>query len=129
VDNYDNVFPTGKLLPVDGTHFDLRASGGVPLGSNFFDDNWSQLEWKNGGLSVQVIDPAARYGVDIEGLSPELRSIQMYAPPGKNFVAIEHQDNLADPFGKEWGATNTGMVRLKPGESTHWHVRIHLFVP
>jgi galactose mutarotase-like enzyme len=129
VDNYDNVFPTGKLLPVDGTHFDLRAPGGVPLGNNFFDDNWSHLEWKNGGLSVQVIDPAARYGVDIEGLSPELRSIQMYAPPDKSFVAIEHQDNLADPFGKEWGATNTGMVALKPGESTHWRVRLHLFVP
>ena len=129
VDNYDNVFPTGKLLPVEGTRFDLRAAGGVPLGNNFFDDNWSHLEWKNGGVSVQVIDPAAHYGVDIEGLSPAIRSIQMYAPPDKNFVAIEHQYNLADPFGKEWGSANTGMVTLQPGESTHWRVRLHLFVP
>jgi aldose 1-epimerase len=129
VDNYDNVFPTGKLLPVAGTRFDLRAPGGVPLGNNFFDDNWSHLEWKNGGVSTQVIDPAAHYGVDIEGLSPEIKSIQMYAPPGKNFVAIEDQYNLADPFGKEWESTNTGMVTLQPGESTHWHVRLHLFVP
>jgi aldose 1-epimerase len=129
VDNYDNVFPTGKLLPVEGTRFDLRAAGGAPLGDSFFDDNWSHLEWKNGGVSVQVVDPAAHYGVDIEGLSPEIKSIQMYAPPDKNFVAIEHQYNLADPFGKEWGSTNTGMVTLEPGESTHWHVRLHLFVP
>ncbi len=129
VDNYDNVFPTGKLLPVAGTRFDLRAPGGVPLANHFFDDNWSHLEWKNGGASVQVIDPAARYGVDIEGLSPEISSIQMYAPPDKNFVAIEHQYNLADPFGKEWGSASTGMVTLEPGQSTHWHVRLHLFVP
>ncbi|HZP05402.1 MAG TPA: aldose 1-epimerase [Terracidiphilus sp.] len=129
VDNYDNVFPTGKLLPVAGTRFDLRAPGGVALGDNFFDDNWNHLEWKNGGVSVQVIDPAAHYGVDIEGMSPEISSLQMYAPPDKNFVAIEHQYNLADPFGKEWGSTNTGMVTLQPGQSTHWHVRLHLFVP
>ncbi len=129
VDNYDNVFPTGKLLPVEGTRFDLRAPGGVPLRNNFFDDNWSHLEWKNGGVSTQVIDPAAHYGVDIEGLSPEIKSIQMYAPPDKSFVAIEDQYNLADPFGKEWGTTNTGMVTLQPGESTHWRVRLHLFVP
>ena len=25
VDNYDNVFPTGKLVPVEGTQYDLRA--------------------------------------------------------------------------------------------------------
>ncbi|MGA7339506.1 MAG: aldose 1-epimerase [Terracidiphilus sp.] len=129
VDNYDNVFPTGKLLPVEGTRFDLRAAGGVPLGSNFFDDNWNHLEWKNGAVTVQVIDPAAHYGIDIEGLSPEIRSIQMYAPPDKSYVAIEHQFNLADPFGKEWGSTETGMVRLQPGESTKWHVRLHVFVP
>ena len=129
VDNYDNVFPTGKLLPVTGTRFDLRAPGGVALGNNFFDDNWNHLEWKNGGVSVQVIDPAAHYGVDIEGMSPEISSIQMYAPPDKSFVAIEHQYNLADPFGKEWGSTGTGMVTLQPGQSTHWHVRLHLFVP
>jgi len=129
VDNYDNVFPTGKLLPVQGTRFDLRAAGGVPLGKNFFDDNWSHLAWANGGVSVQVIDPAAQYGVDLEGLSPEIRTIQMYAPPDKSFVAIEHQYNFADPFGKEWGSMNTGMVTLKPGESTRWHVRLHVFVP
>jgi galactose mutarotase-like enzyme len=129
VNNYDSVFPTGKLLPVEGTRYDLRASDGVALGKNFYDDNWSHLTWKNGVVTVRVIDPAAHYGVDIEGLSPEIRTIQMYAPPDKSFVAIEDQYNFADPFGKEWGSMNTGMVTLKPGQSTHWHVRLHVFVP
>jgi galactose mutarotase-like enzyme len=129
VDGYDNVFPTGKLLPVEGTRFDLRAPDGVALAKNFFDDNWNHLAWKNGMVTVKVIDPAAKYGVDIEGLSPEIRTIQMYAPPDKQFVAIEHQYNFADPFGKEWDSMNTGMVTLQPGQSTKWHVRLHVFVP
>jgi aldose 1-epimerase len=129
VDNYDNVFPTGKLKPVDGTRYDLRAAGGVALGSNFFDDNWSKLEWKNGGVTVKVIDPAAKYGVDIVGLSPEIKTIQAYAPPTQKFVAVEHQYNFADPFSKIWGSMDTGMVTLKPGQSTKWHVRLHVFVP
>ncbi len=129
VDGYDNVFPTGKLLPVEGTRYDLRAAGGTPLGINMFDDNWSQIDWENHAATVQVMDPAAHYGVDIEGLSPEIKTIQMYAPPTKQFVAVEHQYNFADPFGKEWGSMDTGMVTLKPGQSTRWQVRLHVFVP
>jgi aldose 1-epimerase len=127
VDGYDNVFPTGKVMPVEGTRYDLRGS--KALGTEFFDDNWSHLDWKNGVVTVQVIDPAAHYGVDIEGLSPEIKAIQVYAPPAKQFVAVEHQYNFGDPFGKEWGSTDTGMVTLKPGQSTKWHVRLRVFVP
>jgi galactose mutarotase-like enzyme len=129
VDGYDNVFPTGKVIPVQGTRYDLRATGGVPLAKEFFDDNWNHIEWTNKAATVQVIDPAAKYGVSIEGLSPEIKAIQMYAPPAAHFVAIEHQYNFGDPFGKEWGDTDTGMVTLKPGQTTKWHVRLHVFVP
>jgi galactose mutarotase-like enzyme len=129
VDGYDNVFPTGKILPVDKTRYDLRAVGGTTLGNNFFDDNWSHIDWQESLATVQVIDPAAHYGVNIDGMAAEIKTIQMYAPPTKSFVAIEHQYNFADPFGKEWGQMDTGMVTLKPGESTKWHVRIKVFVP
>ncbi len=129
VDNYDNVFPTGKLVPVDGTPYDLRALEGTPLGKQFFDDNWSHLSWSSGAVTVKIVDPAAHYAVEIQGLSPEIKTIQAYAPPTANFVAIEHQYNFADPFGKEWGTMDTGMVTLKPGQSTRWHVRLKVFVP
>lgn len=129
VGDYDSVFPTGKIKPVDGTQYDLRAADGVALAHNFYDDNWSKLDWKNGAVTVKVIDPAAKYGVDIVGLSPEIKTIQMYAPPAMKFVAIEDQYNFGNPFGKEWGSMDTGMVTLKPGQSTKWHVRLHVFVP
>ncbi len=128
IDGYDNVFPTGKLKPVDG-QFDLRDPDGKALATNFYDDNWSKLDWKDGAVTVKVIDPAAHYGVAIEGLSPEIKTLQMYAPPTQKFVAIEHQFNFADPFSKVWGGMDTGMVTLKPGKSTKWHVRIKVFVP
>jgi len=129
VDNYDNVFPTGKIVPVKDTRFDLSAVGGTPLAKNYFDDNWSNLDWQKHAVTVQVIDPAAHYGVSIEGLSPNIKTIQMYAPPEKAFVAIEHQFNFANPFGKEWNSMDTGMVTLKPGQATQWHVRLGVFVP
>lgn len=128
VDNYDNVFPTGKLVPVAG-QYDLRAADGKALDNNFYDDNWSKLDWKDGAVTVKVMDPKAHYGVAIEGLSPEIKTIQMYAPPTKQFVAIEDQYNFADPFGKEWHGMDTGMVTLQPGQSTKWHVRVKVFVP
>jgi hypothetical protein len=46
-----------------------------------------------------------------------------------NFIAVEHQFNFGDPFGKEWGKMDTGMVTLAPGASTRWHVRLKVFVP
>ena len=84
VDGYDNVFPSGKLTPVDGTRYDLRAPDGVPLGSNFFDDNWSKLEWKKGAVTVKVIDPAAHYGVDIKGFHRRSRPSRLTRPRPRN---------------------------------------------
>jgi len=130
VDNYDNVFPTGELVPVAGTQYDLRAPDGVALGKNFYDDNWSTLDWSKGAVTVKIIDPKANYGVAIEGLSPEIKTIQMYAPPPMQFVAIEHQFNFADPFDKKvWGNKDTGMITLKPGQSTTWKVALKVFIP
>jgi len=129
VDNYDNVFPTGKIVPVAGTAYDFQAPEGKALGGQFLDDNFSHLENKGGVITVSIIDPAAHYGVKIEGLSPNIKTIQAYAPPAKSFIAIEHQFNFADPFGKEWGNMDTQMVTLAPGKSTQWHVRLKVFVP
>jgi galactose mutarotase-like enzyme len=129
VDNYKNVYPTGKLLPVKDTKYDLSAPGGAALAKNYYDDNWSHLTWKDGAVTVTITDPAASYGLKIEGLSPEIKTIQMYAPPMNHFAAIEHQYNFADPFSKVWGGMNTEMVTLKPGQTTKWHVRLKVFVP
>ncbi len=129
VNNYDDVFPTGKLLPVKNTEYDFNEPEGVPLGSMFLDDSFAHLQRADGAVVVSLSDPAAKYGIHVEGLSPEIKTVQAYAPPDKNFVAIEQQFNFGDPWGKEWHTMDTGMVTLKPGQSVTWKCRLALFVP
>ena len=129
VNNHDSEFPTGKLLPVAETPYDFRAPAGAPLGNHYYDDNWSSLQSENGRVEVRMVDPEAHYGVAVDGDSPQIKTIQMYSPPTAQFAAIEDQYNFADPFGKEWNGMDTGMVTLKPGETTKWHVRLRVFVP
>jgi aldose 1-epimerase len=129
VNNYDDVFPTGKLIQVEGTKHDFTEQGGRPLEDIFLDDNFSQLRRKDESVVVDLIDPAASYGLHIRGLSNEIKTIQVYAPPAKSYVAIEEQFNFADPFSSVWGKLDTGMVTLDPGQSVNWTVRLELFTP
>jgi galactose mutarotase-like enzyme len=129
VNNYNDVFPTGKLVPVKGTKYDFNAPDGAPLDNNFYDDNWSKLKRTDGAVDVRLTDPASNYGIHVDALSPEIKTVQAYSPVDKQFVAIEEQFNFSDPFGKEWHGMDTGMVTLKPGKSVTWHVRLALFTP
>ena len=129
VNNYDDVFPTGKLTPVKGTKYDYTAPDGAALDDNFLDDNFSNIHRTDGMVDVTLTDPASNYGIHIEGLSPEIKTVQVYAPPTKPFVAIEEQFNFGDPFGKEWKGMDTGMVTLAPGKSVTWKAKLVLFTP
>jgi galactose mutarotase-like enzyme len=97
----------------------------------FLDDNFSKLIRTDGAVDVRLTDPASNYGIHVMGESPEIKTVQVYAPtdPGKNFTAIEEQFNFSDPFGKEWHGMDTGMVTLKPGASVTWKVKLELFTP
>ncbi|HXM98160.1 MAG TPA: aldose 1-epimerase [Candidatus Dormibacteraeota bacterium] len=130
VDNYDNVFPTGKIEKTTGTPHDFSGPGGAALGKIYLDDCFLDLKRDSSGHAVmEIIDPPARYGLRVTALSPEIKAIQVYAPPNRNIVAMEPQFNLADPYSKVWGKTDTGMVMLQPGASVSWHIRMELFVP
>lgn len=127
--NYDDVFPTGKLLPIKGTPYDFTPSEGSALNGTFLDECFSHLKRTGGEAVVDVVDPASRYGLRVAAVSPEIKAIQVYSPVEKSFVAVEPQYNFADPFGKVWKGADTGMVTLKPGQSTTWKTRLELFTP
>ena len=130
VNNYDDVLPTGQVENVKGTPYDFTAPGGKELGAQYLDDTFLSLQRKpDGSAAVEIIDPTARYGLRIAALSPAIKAIQVYAPLGKNFVAVEPQFNLVDPYNKIWGSRDTGMVSLQPGQSVSWRVRLELFTP
>ncbi len=130
MNNYDDTFTTGQRMSVKGTPYDFSAPEGRQLGTQYLDDNYSNLLHAAPDQTVsEIIDPVAKYGLRLITLSPKIRSIQVYAPPQKNFVAIEPQFNLPDPYNKNWGSTDTGMVLLQPGQSVSWRVRLELFTP
>ncbi len=129
VTSYQEERPTGALKPVGGTPYDYRAQDGVALDDHALDDNFSHLERTDGVVDVRLTDPEAHYGINIEGVSPTIKTVQVYSPRGKNFVAVEDQFNFVDPFGKEWNGMDTGMVTLHPGQSTTWEIRLRLFIP
>ncbi len=128
VNNYDDVFPTGKVESVRGTAYDFTAPEGRALGDLYLDDNFFDLIRRpDGSVVAKVMDPEARYELRIIGESPHIRAFQVYAPPPKSFVALEPQFNLADPFNsKIWDGRDTGMVLLNPGESVKYTVRLEL---
>jgi galactose mutarotase-like enzyme len=130
MNNYDDTFTTGKRMAVKGTPYDFSAPGGVALGTQYLDDSYSNLLFGANRTSVsEIVDPAAKYGLRLITKSPQIKSIQVYAPPDKNFVAIEPQFNLPDPYNSNWGSVDTGMVLLQPGQSVSWQVRLELFTP
>lgn len=130
VNNYDDVFPTGKLLPVLGTEYDFNALEGGPLPDKLVDDSYVDLNRNaQGNVVTEIRDLGANYGMRVTAMSPHIRAIQVYSPVDKSFVALEPQFNYGDPFGKEWHGADTGMVTLAPGESVTWKVQLQLFQP
>ena len=130
VNNYDDVFPTGKLLPVAGTQYDFNAMEGGPLPDALVDDSYVNLTPNaQGDVVSELRDLGANYGMRVTAMSPQIRAIQVYSPVDKSFIALEPQFNYGDPFGKGWHGTDTGMVTLAPGESVTWKVQLQLFQP
>lgn len=130
VNNYDDSFVTGQRVAVRGTSYDFSSPGGRALGDLHVDDNYSALERRPDGSTIsEIIDPAARYGLRLITESADIRTIQVYAPPTKNFVVIGPQFNFPDPYNVAWGRVNTGMLLLEAGQSAEWSVRLELFTP
>lgn len=130
VNNYDDVFPTGNLLPVLGTEYDFTAMEGAPLPDHLVDDSFVDLVRNaQGDVVSEIRDLGANYGMRITAISPHIRAIQIYSPVDKSYIALEPQFNYNDPFGNEWHDADTGMVPLAPGQSVTWKVQLQLFQP
>lgn len=145
VHNHQNDFPTGRIVSVKGTSYDFTSPLGTSLGNFSLDDCFTDLQRGDNQKNtdedqdnqssntnneiVQLIDPAARYGLRMRILSQHIKAIQVYAPADKNFVAIGPQFNLPEPNSRIWRGQDTGMVLLQQGRSAVWYVRLELFTP
>jgi galactose mutarotase-like enzyme len=125
VNDYDEVLPTGRLLPVADTPYDFNGPAGAALDGLYLDDCFTDLPRTDGAISIEVVDPAADYALRIGSRCAQVKAVQVYAPPDQAFVVVEPQFNLADPFGAEWPpGVDTGMASLQPGQSLTYEVRV-----
>jgi galactose mutarotase-like enzyme len=130
VSNYDDVVPTGKLMPLMGTPYDFNATAGAPLPDTLVDDSFIDLQrGPNGNVVSEIRDLGTNYGMRVTAMSPQIRAIQVYSPVEKSFIAIEPQFNYGDPFGEQWHGADTGIVTLEPGQSVIWKVQLQMFQP
>ncbi len=132
VNNYNDEFPTGRIVPTQGTAFDFTPLQGRRLGQQSLDDCFTGLQRNSQDQAVaELVDPKGSYGVRIKAVSTGITAFQVFAPEGQPFIAIEPQFNLPDPFGTEWTESqhSTGMALLQPGETAQYVVQLELFTP
>lgn len=121
--------PTGELREVENTPNNYRSPTGSLMPDASTSVNFSRIERTDSSIDAWLSDPKANYAIRVRGLSPEIRTLHLWSAKGDTFCAIEEQYNYMDAFGPEWHGMDTGLVTLKPGESTEWHVRLELFDP
>jgi aldose 1-epimerase len=121
--------PTGELRTVDATPNDFQSPSGALLPDRSTSVNFSHIARTNGSIDAWLADPKANYAIRVRGLSPEINTLHLWSAKGDTFCAIEEQYNYMDAFSPQWKGMDTGLITLKPGQSTEWHVRLELFDP
>lgn len=122
----NNLIPTGKFIPVQGTPFDFRAPEGAPL-TGPLNDVFVQLHHGAAGeIACELTDPGADSRLRMIVFSRHVHALVAYAPVDQPLIVLEPQFNLPDPFGSEWSGQDNGMVTLAPGQQVQWKVRLEL---
>ncbi len=131
LDDRAQGMPTGVLLPVAGTPYDLTMPGGGRLGVADMEGYFVKLHQQllASGPAAELTDPADNFGLRLTALSSTIKAMRVAAPANEDYVSIEPQFNFPDPLGREWAKdADTGMVVLQPGKTTEWKVRLELFL-
>ena len=122
--------PSGKMVSTVGTADDLIRARGTRLDDVGYNDTYTNLQSGilGDGPIAEIRDPAGGYGLRLTPLTSSIKFMRVVAPQDKNWISIEPDTNVDDPFGREWsGADQTGIVTLQPGESLQYHVRLEIF--
>jgi aldose 1-epimerase len=121
--------PSGRLIAPGAkiAHFQGRPA---ELGAEGIDANVVnlKLQAQEGGVSEELRDAGADFGVRLTALSPSIQAMRVTSPSGSNYVSMGAQTNYDDPLGKEWDAADKApIVILQPGQSMVWKVKLEIF--
>lgn len=113
--------PTGEVLPVDGTAYDVRKA--TPLKDRFYDDVWSCVQLTHGWSRCEYVDPTAEVRIAMEA-DDAFRELVLYAPDSRPIVCFEPYTCATNAFNLQNQGIDAGLIRLKPGEKLTGVMRI-----
>lgn len=127
IDNYANVLPTGRILSATGKLGFSGAGEESRLGRKFLDNCWIDLPRDAQGRPfIELIDPAANLVIRMTGLTPNIRTAQVFYPGKGDVIAMELGTHLPDPRPALWRGQPTGLEILEPGEDFQYSFLIQL---
>ena len=120
----DNLVPTGRLKPVDGTELDLREW--PEIASRELDHVYTAVERRaDGWTEAGVIYPDEHLRLLVEA-SPEFREWVIFAPPFRPVVCLEPYTGTTNAINLQNEGVDAGLVVVEPGASWTGEVRFSL---
>ena len=110
----DDPIPTGQILPVEGTDYDVRNV--TPLKDRFYDNVWGGVELTDGWSRSEYVDPTVGVMIAMEA-DAIFRELVLYAPDSRPIVCFEPYTCTTNAFNLDAKGVDAGTIRLKPGES------------
>lgn len=109
----EDSIPTGRVVPASG-RLDLRTL--TPLGTEVFDDVFTDLEMSAAGFAARVHDPATHRTVTLHADGGFQHHV-LFAPSERDVVCLEPYTCPTDAFNLEARGIAAGVIVLEPGQS------------
>ena len=113
--------PTGKILPVEGTVYDVRKP--TPMKDLYYDHVWSGVRLTNGWSRCEYTDPIAGIRIAMEA-DDVFRELVLYAPDSRPVVCFEPYTCVTNAVNLETRGIDGGLMHVKPGEGFRGIMRI-----
>lgn len=117
----DDPIPTGEILPVDNTQFDVRQP--TALKGLYFDHVWGGVTLTDGWSRCEYIDPTVGVKIAMEA-DDVFRELVLYAPDSRPVVCFEPYTCVTNAFNLDAKGIDAGTMRVKPGEGFRGVMRI-----
>jgi aldose 1-epimerase len=117
----DDPIPTGEILPVDDTIYDVRQP--TPLKDLYYDNVWSGVTLTDGWSRCDYVDPIAGVKISMEA-DDVFRELVLYAPDSRPIVCFEPYTCVTNAVNLEPQGIDAGLMRVKPNEGFHGVMRI-----
>lgn len=118
------LMPTGNILPVEGTRYDLRHFN--PLQDHFFDDVFTHVRYRADGWSEGGLRDPENHLEMYMAADAGFREWVLYAPLNSPVIALEPYTCPTDAVNLAAQNIDAGLIALPPTETWRGDIRFGL---